>query len=219
MFLGDPSYLGMTGDLAGHAGVAHQAGVPLMVDAAWAAHLGFHPDLPRHAIAAGADAMVTSAHKTLPAYSQGALVLASTERLDPARLDRAFDATHTTSPTGSILASIDAARALLGRDGERLCGRLVRLVAAARQRLRQVPGVEVLDGPGVEPAKLIVLLAGTGASGYAVEDDLIAAGMPVEMADRDVLGPIVTLADDEASVDTFVTTLIGAIERNRRPPR
>ena len=98
--------------------------MPLIVDAAWAAHLGFHPDLPPHAIAAGADAMVTSAHKALPAYTQGALVLARTERLDPARLDRAFEATHTTSPTGSIMASIDAARALLAREGERLCGRL-----------------------------------------------------------------------------------------------
>src|SRR5450755_4293674 len=74
VFLGDPSYVGTTGDLAGHAQAAHEAGVPLIVDAAWAAYLGFHPELPQHAIAAGADAMVTSAHKPLPAYSQGALV-------------------------------------------------------------------------------------------------------------------------------------------------
>ena len=121
--------------------------MPLIVDAAWAAYLGFHPDLPPHAIAAGADAMVTSAHKTLPAYTQGALVLARTERLDAARLNRAFDATHTTSPAGSIVASIDAARALLARDGERLCARLLRGVAAARRRLREVPGLDVLDGP------------------------------------------------------------------------
>ena len=120
MFLGDPSYVGTTGDLAGHAAAAHEAGVPLMVDAAWAAHLGFHPDLPPHALAAGADAMVTSAHKALPAYTQGALVLARTGRLlDAARLDRAFEATHTTSPAGAIMASIDAARALLARDGSR----------------------------------------------------------------------------------------------------
>ena len=125
VFLGDPTYVGTIGDLAGQAEAAHAAGVPLIVDAAWAAHLGFHPDLPRHAIAAGADAMVTSAHKALPAYTQGAIVLARTERLDPTRLDRAFEATHTTSPTGSIMASIDAARALLARDGERLCGRLL----------------------------------------------------------------------------------------------
>src|SRR3984957_1776598 len=132
VFLGDPSYVGTTGDLAGHAAAAHDAGVPLLVDAAWAAHLGFHPDLPPHAIAAGADAMVTSAHKALPAYTQGALVLARTDagrlgsagldrarlhpaRLHPARLDRAFEATHTTSPAGAIMASIDAARALLAR--------------------------------------------------------------------------------------------------------
>ena len=153
VILGDPSYVGTTGDLAGHARAAHEAGVPLIVDAAWAAYLGFHPDLPAHAIAAGADAMVTSAHKTLPAYTQGALVLARTERLDVARLNRAFDATHTTSPAGSIMASIDAARALLARDGERLCGRLLRGVAAARKRLREVPGVDVLDGPGRGPGQ------------------------------------------------------------------
>ncbi len=219
VFLGDPSYVGTIGDLAGHAAAAHDAGVPLIVDAAWAAHLGFHPDLPPHAIAAGADAMVTSAHKALPAYTQGALVIARTERLDAARLDRAFDATHTTSPAGSIMASIDAARALLARDGKELCARLLRGVAAARKRLRQVPGAGVLDGPGVDPAKLVVLLAGTGAHGHAVENELIAAGMPVELADRDTIVPIVTLADDESHVAAFTGALVAAIERHRAPPR
>jgi lysine decarboxylase len=219
VFLGDPSYVGTIGDLAGHAAAAHEAGVPLVVDAAWAAHLGFHPDLPSHAIAAGADAMVTSAHKALPAYTQGALVLARTGLLDAARLDRAFEATHTTSPTGSIMASIDAARALLARDGKELCARLLRSVAAAKQRLRQVPGLDVLDGPGVEPTKLVVLLAGTGANGYAIENDLVAAGMMVEMADRDTLVPIPVLADDEDQVARFVEAMIEAIERHRSAPR
>jgi lysine decarboxylase len=219
VFLGDPSYVGTIGDLAGHAAAAHAAGVPLAVDAAWAAHLGFHPDLPPHAIAAGADAMVTSAHKALPAYSQAALVLASTRLLDPARLDRAFEATHTTSPTGSIMASIDAARALLARDGKELCARLLRVVAAARRRLRQVPGLGVLDGPGVEPTKLVVLLAGTGAHGAELEADLIAAGMPVELADRDTIIPIVTMADDEPQMTAFLDVLIASIERHRGGPR
>jgi len=163
--------------------------------------------------------MVTSAHKALPAYSQAAIVLARTERLDAARLDRAFEATHTTSPTGSIMASTDAARALLARDGQRLCARLLRGVAAARRRLAEVPGLAVLDGPGVEPTKLVVLLAGTGANGYAVEADLIAAGMPVEMADRDTLGPIPTIADDEAQIAAFTRELITVIERHRGQPR
>ena len=219
VFLGDPSYVGTTGDLAGHAAAAHQAGVPLIVDAAWAAHLGFHPGFPPHALAAGADAMVTSAHKALPAWTQGALVLARTDRLDPARLERAFDATHTTSPAGTILASIDAARELLARDGEALCGRLLAVVASARARLAAVPGLAVLDGPEVEPGKLVVLLAGTGAHGHAVEADLIAAGMPVEMADRDTIVPIVTLADEPGHMARFTETLVAAIDRHRSGPR
>jgi lysine decarboxylase len=189
------------------------------VDAAWAAYLGFHPELPPHAIAAGADAMVTSAHKTLPASTQAAVVFARTQRLDRARLDRAFEATHTTSPAGAITASVDAARALLARDGKQLCARLLQLVAGARHRLAEVPGVAVLDGPGVDPAKLVVLLAGTGADGYRVEADLIAAGMPVELGDRDMIVPIITLADTEDTVERFTSTLAAVIERHRGPAR
>src|SRR4029077_4668930 len=100
-----------------------------------------------------------------------------------------------------------------------LCARLLGLAAAARQRLARVPGVDVLDGPGVEPTKLVVLLAGAGAHGNAVEADLIAAGMPVEMADRDTIIPILTIADDEAAVDRFTDVLVAAIERHRGAPR
>jgi len=226
VMVGDPSYAGGCGDVTGLASVAHAAGVPLVVDAAWAAHFGFHPDLPPHPLACGADAVVTSAHKTLPAWSQAAIVLARTTRsgglLDPDRLDRGFEATHTTSPTGTILASTDAARALLAAHGDQLCGRLVRLVCAVRARLAAVPGLAVLDShPGftVDPAKLVLLLAGTGAHGHAVEADLIAAGFPVEMADRDTLIAMVTLADDEDTVRRFLDALVAAVERHRGPAR
>ena len=191
MFLGEPSYVGTTGDLAGQAAAAHEAGVPLLVDAAWAAHLGFHPDLPPHAMAAGADAMVTSAHKALPAYTQGALVLARTDRLDAARLDRAFEATHTTSPAGSIMASIDAARALLARDGKELCGRL--LAGGRRRETAAPPGSRASPSWTVRASSRPswwCCWPGTGAHGYAVEADLVARGMPVEMADRDTIVPI-----------------------------
>ena len=141
VLLGDPSYVGTLGDVGGHAEVAHAHDVPLVVDAAWGAHLGFHPALPAHALAQGADAMVVSAYKTLPAWSQGALVLANTRRIEADRLARGVEATHTTSPAGAILASVDAARALLARDGEELLAHLLDLVAGARSLLAEVPPV------------------------------------------------------------------------------
>jgi len=82
-----------------------------------------------------------------------------------------------------------------------------------------VPGLDVLDGPGVDPAKLVVLLAGTGANGSLVEADLISAGMPVEMGDRDTVIPIPTIADDEERLAAFTETLIASIERHRAAPR
>jgi lysine decarboxylase len=167
---------------------------------------------------------VTSAHKTLPAYSQSALVMARTERIDLDRLERAFEATATTSPSGTIAASADAARALLERDGERLLGNLVQIVDHARNRLRKVSGLVLLDDVVdrsviVDRAKLAINVSGTGANGLAIEDHLIEAGMPVDLADRDTVVPIISMNDDFASVDRFVDGIIEAIERERSTPR
>ncbi|MGH3347860.1 MAG: aminotransferase class I/II-fold pyridoxal phosphate-dependent enzyme [Nocardioides sp.] len=219
VFVGDPSYVGTVGDVAGLAAVAHAHDVPLVVDAAWAAHFGFHPDLPRHALQLGADAMVISAHKTLPAWSQAALVLARTERLDPGRLDAGVEATATTSPAGAVFASIDAARALLERDGASLLGDAIAATRAARDRLLSVDGLAVLDGPDVDPLKLTLALHGTGADGIAVERDLLAAGLPVEAAERDLIVAVVSLADTRRSLDALADTLIASIERHRGAPR
>ncbi len=230
VLVGDPSYVGTVGDVAGLAEVAHhhrdpsrphngRHGIPLVVDAAWAAHFGFHPDLPPHAIAAGADAMVISAHKTLPAWSQGALVLARGPHIDRARLDAAVEATHTTSPSGAILASIDASRALLARDGAELLHRTISAVRLLRERLADVPGLAVLDGPGVDPVKVTLGLAGTGADGREVEAGLIERGMPVEMADRDTLVAMVTLADDAESVGALGDAVVHLVEVGRAAPR
>ncbi len=224
VFLVEPTYAGALSDIAAHAEVAHAHGIPVVVDQAWGAYFGFHPELPRHALQAGADALVTSAHKTLPAHTPAALVLANTARIDADRLERAFEATATTSPSGTIAASADAARALLERDGERLLAQLLRLAEHARQRLRRVPGLVLLSDvvdPSVilDRAKLAINVSGVGANGLAIEDDLIRAGTPVELADRDTIIPIISLADDLATVDRFVDALEASVRLRRGTPR
>jgi lysine decarboxylase len=163
--------------------------------------------------------MVTSAHKSLPAWSQAALVLARTKRVDGARLDAGVEATATTSPAGAILASTDAARALLERDGEALLGAAIAATGAARARLRAVDGLTVLDGPAVDPLKLTLALGGTGADGNDVERDLLAAGLPVESADRDVLVAVVSLADTRETLATLTGAIADSVERRRGRPR
>ncbi len=214
VFLVDPGYRGARSDLAAVVRAAHDARVPVVVDQAWAPHFGFHPDLPPHALQTGADAMVTSAHKTLPAYSQASLVLARGDLLGLDRIDRAVDALVTTSPAGSVLASVDAARALLASPrGPRLLGRLLDLVTSARDQLRDAG----LDVPATDdPTKLVVRLP--GADGLAIERELIAAGMPVELAERDALIPVVTMLDDAHTVEALVSAIAAAAHRHPGGP-
>jgi lysine decarboxylase len=204
VFLVEPSYVGTLSDRRTLIEMAHAAGMAVIIDQAWGAHFGFHAAYPEHAIALGADALVTSAHKTLPAHSQGSLLLALTTRLDPGRLDRAFDLTHTTSPAGNILASIDGSVVLLGSEiGTERLGALAEAVAAARARLESA-GLPVLDTD--DPAKLVISLPYGG--GLALEQHLIAAGLGPEQADETTLIPMPTLVDDPADVMRFVDAVL-----------
>ncbi|MFY9491487.1 MAG: DegT/DnrJ/EryC1/StrS family aminotransferase, partial [Mycobacterium sp.] len=228
VMLVEPSYVGGVSDVAAHAELAHAHGIPLTVDAAWGAHLGFHPKLPPNAIAAGADVLVTSIHKHVTGFTQSSMVLAQGQRIDLERLEAAFEGLHTTSPSGSIFASIDRTRDLLAERGEELLDQAIRLADEARQRFRQVPGLgvvgqEIADrSPGLlmqDPTKIVLTLAGTGADGQQVADLLEENGLRLEFADRDTFCPVITLADTPDTVDFMVTEIIRGIEGHRGPPR
>ena len=217
----EPSYLGLGSDLEEIAAATHERRLPLVCDQAWGAHFGFHPKLPACALARGADVVVTSVHKTLTAFSQGALLLASDSgRIDLERLGAAFDALLTTSPSAAIYASLDRARALMERDGRRL---LWRTWALAEWFRREIDGFEgarcigetALAHPSVasyDPLKLVVELTDAGADGLDVERDLRDEGVILEMADRTTLVPILTIGDGTRSV----RRLIGSLKRSLR---
>lgn len=213
VFLVEPGYLGAISDLPAIVDLAHARDVPVVVDQAWGAHLGVHPAYPPHALGVGADVMVTSAHKTLAAWTQASVIVAQTQRLDRGRLERAFDAGLSSSASGTILASIDLARALLASDqGQVLLGRLAGYVEGLRADLAAVGVVTVApEGFGAgryDPAKLVLLLAPSGHDGLALEQHLQRDGIPVELADRDTLVPIVTMLDTAQTVGRLRDSLL-----------
>jgi arginine decarboxylase len=218
----EPNYVGALADVPALARACHGSGVPLVVDQAWGAYLGFHPELPAHALTAGADAMVTSAHKTLTGFTQSAYLFARGGLLDLRRVREGFDALNTTSPSAAILASLDRTRALIALRGKELLGRTIRLVAQARERLGAIDGLAVLGPrPGLlyDPTKLVLALAGTGADGLEVEADLYADGVRVELANRDTLVPLVTIGDTEESVERLAGAVERSLARRRAAPR
>ena len=225
LLLTEPGYLGTISDLPPLIASAHDLKIPVIIDAAWGGHFGLHPALPRHPMQLGADAFVTSIHKALPGYSASAIAVARTTLLDRARLEQGFESTHTTSPAGAPLASIDGVRALLQIRGEGLLGQLLANINEFHLHLTREFGSEILlktsdFAPGrFDPAKVILRANMIGADGIAIERELIQAGIRVEMADKDTVVFLATLADDSNTFAELRKVLIPILHRNVAPAR
>jgi len=116
-----PSYFGAVSDVAALADVAHSFDVPLIVDEAWGAHFGFHPELPTNAIRLGADLVVSSTHKLGGSLSQTAMLHLANGKyaaaLEPL-VERAFRSMQSTSVNSLLLVSLDLARRQLAVNGK-----------------------------------------------------------------------------------------------------
>lgn len=225
VLLTEPGYLGTLSDIKSLIEIAHKENVPVIVDAAWGGHFGFHPELPDHVISQGADALITSVHKALPGYSASALLLANTKYLSAERLEQSFETTHTTSPAGAPLASIDAVRALLQNRGEELLGQLienVREFKAAVQANFDLPiflGVEDFAVGRFDPVKVVLRAQQLGVSGVEIEQELIKVGIRVEMADRDTIVFLATLADSKEDFQSLAMKLVVILKQLQGSPR
>ena len=225
ILLTEPGYLGTISDLRPLIEAAHAQSVPLIIDAAWGGHFGFAPGIPQHCLQLGADALITSIHKALPGYSASALLLAQGKYLNLARVEQSFETTHTTSPAGAPLASIDATRALLAQRGEELLTRLLANVNAFKARVQSHFDIPIFlntnDFPvgRFDPVKIVLRANQLGTSGVLIENELIKFGIRVEMADFDTIVFLATLADDVDDFDLLGDRLIPILKRSQSTPR
>ena len=225
LLLTEPGYLGTLSDIRALVERAHSQEIPVIIDAAWGGHFGFHKDLPAHVLAMGADALITSVHKALPCYSASALLLAQTKYLDPVRLEQSFETTHTTSPAGAPLASIDATRALLQTRGPELLGALLENVAYFKDRVQSHFEVPVFLNPSdfptgrFDPVKIVLRANQLGASGISIEKSLGERGIRVEMADQDTVVFLATLADTREDFVELGDVMIDIATLQQSQPR
>jgi len=144
-FVTSPDYYGAMRNIRGISGICKQYGVPLIVDNAHGSHLAFHQNGELHAKNNGADIVVDSVHKTLPALTGAAIVHADSD-YDIRDAMRAF---ASTSPSYLILQSIEKMLDFLEIKGR-----------AEHQRLlddikRLVPIAPIPSNPSVSPVNAL----------------------------------------------------------------
>ena len=183
--LTSPTYYGVLSDLPALAKIMHRHGGVLMVDGAHGAHLPFLGDYGLSA----ADLLVVSAHKTLPAPGQTALLF-SNGTFSHADLRRAASIYGSSSPSYAMMAALDLCRAHMLEGGAKAYRRTAEEVA----RLRQLfPALTDKDAP-LDPARLVVC----APDGCAAQEALEAQNVWPEMADGGHVVFIPTCADSRS---------------------
>ncbi len=174
-----PTYEGVISDIEGICKAAHAKGVPVLVDSAHGAHLGFG-GFPKGAVECGADIVVHSLHKTLPCLTQTAMLHRGGTLVSKETLQATITMFQTSSPSYVLLASIEGCIGLLEERGETLFAgwqeALSEFYKGARllQKL-QVIGVDKKEGQEKrfagdaaedrDPGKIVICTNGTNLTG------------------------------------------------------
>lgn len=120
VLLVSPTYEGVVSDVEKIAKVAHKAKIPLIVDAAHGAHFEYmanvnetisttnYEHVPDPAIRLGADVVIESLHKTLPAMTQCGILHYKSGLISQARLEEYLSVYQSTSPSYVFMATMEA---------------------------------------------------------------------------------------------------------------
>ncbi len=219
-----PTYFGAMADVAGLAEVAHARGVPLVVDEAWGAHLGFHEELPAPALSLGADLVISSTHKVVGSLTQSAMIhLGQGDLIEEGVVDRCVTLVESTSPNSLLCASLDAARRSAATRGRELVGETLAALARTRDAVRMIPGLDVLDerlagAPGVfdyDPLRLAIDVRGTRMSGYELSRRLREEyDVLMELAGENVIVAVYGMGEDAGlASERLIAALRGVIEK------
>lgn len=118
VFLTSPTYDGVVSDIEKIAEIVHAHGAVLIVDEAHGAHFGFGTNFPDSAVKKGADLVIQSLHKTLPSFTQTALLHIGSDRVETENVQRYLGIYQTSSPSYVLMEGMDRCIRLMQEQAE-----------------------------------------------------------------------------------------------------
>ena len=176
----NPTYQGLSAPLTPLVQLCHSRGLPVLVDEAHGSHFRAHAALPRDALAAGADLVVHSTHKSLPGLGQTAVLHSCGARIARDDLEQGLLLLQTSSPSALLLAATELAAAWPHQQPQasHLLSRALDRWSHWRHQLRQI-GWRV--GPSDDPLRLRLCTMPWGHSGLALDEHLLRLGIAGEL--------------------------------------
>ncbi|HIT90232.1 MAG TPA: aminotransferase class I/II-fold pyridoxal phosphate-dependent enzyme [Candidatus Merdenecus merdavium] len=180
IFITSPTYEGIVSDVKKIANLAHERGIPLIVDEAHGAHFGFHEYFPKSANEMGADLVIQSLHKTLPSLTQTAFLHLNGNLVSKERVEKFLGIYQTSSPSYVMMSSMERCVQLIQNQGEGLFNDYVRNLKALNRSLDNLENIDFLTEKIIgtygcydfDPSKLVFFTHRCHMSGQELYDKL-----------------------------------------------
>lgn len=175
-----PTYEGVVSDVETIAKIVHSKKIPLIVDEAHGAHFYFHDKFPKGALQCGADIVINSVHKTLPAFTQTALLHMQGPLVDWERVRKYLGIYQTSSPSYVLMSGISQCIHIMEQQGEALLEQLYRYLSdfyKINEKLRKITVVtdsikEYNSVCDFDISKLVISTKNTNITGRELQERL-----------------------------------------------
>lgn len=215
-----PNYYGMVYDLRTIIKLAHRHQIPVLVDEAHGPHFIIGDPFPASAVQLGADIVVQSAHKTLPAMTMGSFLHVNSQLVSKTKVKDYLEIYQSSSPSYPIMASLDLARKYIATFTEEDVSNFMTKVARFKEHLAQISTIKVLNFPNSQGDHLrITIQSRCGLSGFQIQQRLEHVGLFTELADpANVLFVLPLLkGEDTYKLDDVVMKMKAALDDFKDP--
>ena len=202
-----PTYEGVISDIKSIAELVHSYDKILIVDEAHGAHLGLADGWPENAVSAGADLVIHSLHKTLPAMTQTALLHRNGARVNRYRLCRYLNILQSSSPSYVMMAGIDKCISYLEKNASESFGKFRQYYTDFIKQTRQCRHIRIGRKDMLRTeycfsdwdiGKLVISVQGSRMSGQQLYDCLRREfHLQPEMAADSYVLAIMTIMDEK----------------------
>jgi arginine/lysine/ornithine decarboxylase len=173
-----PSYEGICFDLIKISKIVKKYNCKLIIDEAHGSHLLSHEELPLSACESGADIVVQSAHKNLPAFTQGAFLHLYNKELE-GTIEKYLKIFQSSSPSYLIMASLDLSVDYLINESHLKTKELLDQVKILVNQLKKTNykvlnwGIDYNRLPFTfDPTKIVITGLSIGLTGWKIEEIL-----------------------------------------------
>ena len=165
-----PTYYGKTFDLKSICDYAHSKNMIVIVDEAHGAHLQLSDELPKSAIEQGADIIVQSTHKTLPAFTQSSMMHIKGDKIDDNKIKAMLRFLESSSPSYMLLTSLELAVDIYDKHGKELMSDLIKNIDNFKSKFKNNENI-IIDN-NMDKTKIFISLKNLGITGYDLDNIL-----------------------------------------------